>query len=105
MYIHQAIRATTPEESCIHRTAWDDILFPGRELCIDPTDECVCCVCYTVDGRIGPCWNPQASDLLADDWEPCPRPAAQKVSEKTEVYPVKRKGPFAKFFFRLADRK
>lgn len=105
MYIHEALLARTPESLCIHRKVWDSTLFPGRHLCIDPTDECVCCIVYTVDGRIGPCWNPQASDLLADDWEPCPRPAAPKVSEKTEVSPAKKTGPFAKFFFRLADRK
>lgn len=96
MYIHEALRATTPEKSYIHRTAWDDVLFPGRMLCIDATNERACCIAYSVDGLIGPCWTPQASDLLADDWEPCPSPPLPEVSEKKDSIARKKERPFCR---------
>lgn len=104
MYINEALRARTPDQPCIHRRAWDETLFPGRKICIDPTSEWVCCIAYGVDGLIGPSWNPQAADLLAEDWEPCPRPPVPDVSEKMAAVPSKKKSLFGSIFDRIAGR-
>lgn len=71
MYIGEAIQARTAETPYITREAW---LYPTKRpvaasVKILPTDSPDCCLILSAtskEPRRG--WEPQAGDLVADDW-------------------------------------
>lgn len=69
MLIHEAVKKSLETGGNIYREAWGDSF---RGLVILPTDGTDCCIPrLIVDGNEvsrGRCWNPQAGDLIANDW-------------------------------------
>lgn len=72
MYIHEAIKARTVDKPYIVRRTWNEE-YQRYELDgvkILPTNTPDTCMIFTKFSR-NPCrgWQPQAEDLLADDWD------------------------------------
>lgn len=69
MLIHEAVEKSLKTGSCIYREEWGDSF---RGLVILPTNDIDCCIPkLIIDGKEvsrGRCWNPQAGDLVANDW-------------------------------------
>ena len=64
MFIHEAVSTAFAKGLFITRPQWR-----GR-LKIKPTDTDHCCELHCKDReRIGLRWNPDALDLIADDWQ------------------------------------
>ena len=65
MYIHDATKLALEENKFITRESWD-----GNWI-LKPTNTTKCCVVIPLfgDGKSGPRWNPNADDLIANDWK------------------------------------
>ena len=66
MFIHEAASAAMALDLCITRTAWD-----WKNLKIKPTNTTECCIMFSPRFKNKPHvprWNPNANDLLANDW-------------------------------------
>ena len=62
MFIHEAVSAAITNGCRIARSSCSSIT-------IQPTNGPMCCIIYGPEiDRSTPRWNPQADDLLADDW-------------------------------------
>ena len=69
MYINEAARSRTKEKPFITREAWNEGAWIGSKIRIYPTNTPDCCIIDSTASKI-PCrgWQPQAEDLIADDW-------------------------------------
>ena len=63
LFIHEAAKLAVAVDGLIVRPPWKGLVH------IKPTNGPECCICYGKGKAPGPRWNPQAEDLLADDWE------------------------------------
>ncbi len=74
MNIAEAIKATTDEMPFITRKAWlvQTSRYGEHGIKIQATDTPDCCIISTLCAK-NPCrgWQPQAGDLVADDWVVC----------------------------------
>ncbi len=74
MYIHEAIKARTPDTPFIVRRKWIDELrcYAWKGTKVYPTSTPDYCLLMTGYSRT-PCrgWEPSAEDLTAEDWEVC----------------------------------
>ena len=61
MFIHEAVKEAMEKDRCIRRKRW-----PAWIMKPTNTSDCVMCV---FENKVVRCWNPQANDLAADDWE------------------------------------
>ena len=70
MFLHEAVSEAIVRKMCSTRAH----LARGGRFKIYPTDTSECCIIYNDEkGRRAPRWNPNASDLLADDWVLVPK--------------------------------
>lgn len=69
MYIHEAIKEAMPRGKCIRRR--DDFWIQSK-LVLFPTTTCEGIIIAESNNRLAPRWNPDADDLMADDWEVLP---------------------------------
>ena len=65
MNIGEAIREAEKEDGWITRISW---LREGPPLRIKPTDEEEGCLIQWMGHRLAHRWQPQAEDLVAEDW-------------------------------------
>lgn len=72
MYIHEAIKARTPDEPFIIREHWAEEygVYAREGVKILPTSTPDLCLLTTSYSRRNTCrgWQPSADDLVADDW-------------------------------------
>lgn len=61
MFIHEAVKEAIEKDLYIRRKRW-----PAWIMKPTNTSDCVMCV---FENKMVRCWNPQANDLAADDWE------------------------------------
>lgn len=70
MFLHEAVSEAIVRKMCITRAH----LARGGRFKIYPTDTSACCIIYNDEkGLMTPRWQPNASDLLADDWVLVPK--------------------------------
>lgn len=74
VFIHEAIAARSTENPFITRKSWNcvDGIWCHAGLRILPSDTPDCCLILSAysNRRASRGWQPTASDLTADDWEP-----------------------------------
>ena len=65
MYIHEATKLALEENKFITRESWN-----GNWM-LKPTDTAECCIAIPLfeDIKSVPRWNPNAGDLIANDWK------------------------------------
>ena len=63
MNIQAAVKRAMESGGLIVRPQWNGCVH------IKPTNGPECCICYGKEQAPCPRWQPQAEDLLADDWE------------------------------------
>ena len=70
MYIHEAVKLSEETGKSIYRKEWGNT---DKDCVIIPTNDMDCCIVRLIlDGKEisnRRCWNPQAKDLIAKDWE------------------------------------
>lgn len=73
MDIRTAIMARTADKPYITRKSWVDQMGPysNKVAKIMPTDSIDCCIMTALSREPIRGWQPSASDLTAEDWEPC----------------------------------
>ena len=66
MYIQEATKKALEAGGYITRESWGERF----AVYIEPTDTPLCCLVHSLKIKEGPRprWNPQAEDLIADDW-------------------------------------
>lgn len=69
MYIHEAIKEAMPRGKCIRRR--DDFWVESR-IVLFPTTTHEGIIIVGPGRKSCPRWNPDATDLMADDWEVLP---------------------------------
>lgn len=62
MFIQEAVKKATEKGKLIYRTP-----YPFWKM--EPTNSSDCVVIHADGKEPGRCWNPQADDLMANDWE------------------------------------
>lgn len=72
MNIHEAMKARTKQHPFLTRAAWSGLILnePHSQVYIQPTNTPYCCIIFSPiqkSPRRG--WEPDAEDLLAEDWE------------------------------------
>ncbi|QGG59107.1 Thoeris anti-defense Tad2 family protein [Loigolactobacillus bifermentans] len=69
MNIQQATRKALTTQKGITRESWD----VGVPIIIIPTNTTGCCIVQVpgTEDELAPRWEPEAEDLLADDWRLC----------------------------------
>lgn len=62
MFIHEAVKEAMEKGKLIYRRP-----YPFWKM--EPTNTSDCIMTHAEDKAPCRCWNPQADDLMADDWE------------------------------------
>lgn len=69
MNIKEAIDEALPRGKAITRKSWQE---EDQALWVIPTNSSACMILYNprepVEQKLIPCWQPEASDLQANDW-------------------------------------
>lgn len=64
MLINEAVKKALQTGGCITR----ENAFWGESIKVKPTNTPDCCVVFKENKAVCPGWQPQAKDLIADDW-------------------------------------